>query len=115
MPSRYGGGSSPGSQVARSAALARATTRARGGWTWCPGMAAVLLLKAVGGLERLQVWITLPCALVANAMAAAARRPSSPPDLVVASLAESQPASVLCYCVFLGSCVGVRFKPWIWN
>ena len=55
--------------------MARTANRGRGECTWCAGTAAVLLLKlkGVGGLEeRVQVWMTLPWVLAANAMAAAA-------------------------------------------
>jgi hypothetical protein len=71
VPSRYAGGSSPGSHVARSA-IARTAKRE---WAWFPSTVAVLLLKSVGGLEeRVQVWTSLPRVLAANAMAAAAGR-----------------------------------------
>jgi hypothetical protein len=74
VPSRYAGGSSPGSHVARSA-MARSVKRARGEWAWFPSTVAVLLLKSVGGLEeKVQVWTSLPRVLAANAMAAAAGR-----------------------------------------
>jgi hypothetical protein len=96
VPSRYVGGSSPGSHVARSA-IARTSNRARSEWAWCPGTAAVLLLKSVGGLEeRVQVWTTRPWVFAANAMA--------PPDLADCSPNCSRRGPSFFAAVLLGPC-----------
>jgi hypothetical protein len=80
VPSRYGGGSSPGNQVARWVPAARtATTRALGddrAWWWCAGVESVRLqLQPATGLgEAVRVRRALPWLLLAavtvDAMAA---------------------------------------------